>query len=64
MIIRIQILLNELLLRVIKRMIFNEIVRGNEGAVKLEELRIRREQVEGDLEKLIKKRRSYVRKAK
>ena len=57
MIIRIQILLNELLLRVIKRMIFNKIATEAHAKWDLEDLEIRRDQIEADIKKLKRKKR-------
>ena len=55
--IRIQILLNELLLRVVRRMIVNEGVKGRLAELKIEELEIRRDQIIEEIAKLKRKKR-------
>ena len=57
MIIRIQIFLTGLLLRVIKRMIFNKIATEAHARWDLEELEIRRNQVKAEIKKLKRRKK-------
>ena len=57
MALRLQIFLNELLLRVVKRMIANKISTEAHAKWDLEDLEIRRDQIEADIKKLKRKKR-------
>ena len=57
MITRLRIFLNELLLRVIRKMIVNEGVRSREAEFKIAELEVRRDQVIEEIAKLKRKKR-------